>query len=249
MRDGFRRGPSPACAGRKGAWGQRDFVGGSPCSLFCTVLPTHPSHLSLQHQESPAAARAPSLLWLKLFPLPFVAFLLHVKNFCPHPSVPLLNHRSSCCLLVSSPFPVSGWAMPGQPCFPRRSPHADSSVPSSSLPGLHRGDSPETPPSSAPYGGNCPALMASVAEAGCGSPCSFSMPCSNPENAKMEVTAANGHTPQELCANSSSCRGEVERVDGWARRQPGERFSPLAWSIDGAQFTPFTFLFSPVPLC
>lgn len=52
--------------------------------------------------------------------------------------------------------------------------------------------------------------MVSAAEASCGTPRSFSMPCSNCENAEMEVTAAYGSIPPgALCQLSILERGVV----------------------------------------
>lgn len=140
--------------------------------------------------------------------------------------------------------------MPGKPSVPCCCTHSGMSAPRHLPPASpswvcawwQPGDLPPSSwcalPAMADLHGEGPKLlMASVAEAGCGAPCS-SLSCSNSESTEMEVTSAKSSIPPEpFCPLGILERGEVERVRWVARRHPGRHSLPPARSINGAQFT------------
>lgn len=152
--------------------------------------------------------------------------------------------------------------MPGKPSVPCCCTHSGMSAPRHLPPASpsrvcawwQPGDLPPSSwcalPAMADLHGEGPKLlMASVAEAGCGAPCS-SLSCSNSESTEMEVTSAKSSIPPEpFCPLGILERGEVERVRWVARRHPGRHSLPPARSINGAQFTlPHLHFFSPQSL-
>lgn len=133
------------------------------------------------------------------FLFPFVVFLLNVKDFClPQHCAPPESQERLLFALVSFAVRVSGWAMPGKPCSPRCSTCAGTSAPASFLLPLpptsawkgqprdllsssHGG----LPAMAAPYGDGLKPLV-SMAEASCGTPCSFSTPCLNSDSPRRK---------------------------------------------------------------